>query len=205
MPDQLQTNQLQDYFVYLVQERGLSGATCRMYFNGMRFLYLQVLHWGEFDIPIIYPKKAQKIPELLTRAEVRQIIQACGNAKHRMMLLTCYGGGLRVSELVALKVRHLDGERGLLRIEQANNDEVDKVLNTLMQKDWVVYSRHCLNHINSIVSYLGRYTHRIAISNRRIIDINKNQVLFSYKDYRDNRSKVMTLHTNEFIRRFLMP
>ena len=117
-PDRLQATQIQDYFVYLVQERGLSGATCRMYFNGMRFLYLQVLHWPEFDIPIIYPKKAQKIPELLTRAEVRHIIQACGNDKHRMMLLTCYGCGLRVSELVALKVQHLDGERGLLRIEQ---------------------------------------------------------------------------------------
>ena len=43
-PDQLQANQIQDYFVYLVQECGLSGATCRMYFNGMRFLYLQVLN-----------------------------------------------------------------------------------------------------------------------------------------------------------------
>jgi len=44
-PEQLQVNQIQDYFVHLVQERGLSSASCRLYLNALRFLYLQVLHW----------------------------------------------------------------------------------------------------------------------------------------------------------------
>lgn len=117
-PDQLKVEQIQAYFVYLVQQRGLCGASCRLHLNGLRFLYLQVLGWKQFDIPIHYPKKAQRIPELLTRLEVRQIVQACDNNKHRMMLLTCYGCGLRVSELVRLKVKDIDGERQLLRIEQ---------------------------------------------------------------------------------------
>ncbi|MBE9563801.1 MAG: site-specific integrase [Proteobacteria bacterium] len=117
-PDQVGSEQIQQYFVYLVQQRGLCGASCRMHLNGLRFLYLQVLGWKQFDIPIHYPKKAQRIPELLTRPEVQQIIAVCDNIKHRMMLLTCYGCGLRVSELVKLKVQHIDGERRLLRIEQ---------------------------------------------------------------------------------------
>lgn len=117
-PDQLQAEQLQEYFVYLVQERHLSNASCRLYLHALRFLYLQVLQWQQFDIPIQYPKRAEKIPELLTRQEVGQIIAACSSVKHRTLLLTCYGCGLRVSELVALKVRHLDGERKLLRVEQ---------------------------------------------------------------------------------------
>jgi len=117
-PDQLQQIQIQDYFVYLVKERHLSAASCKLYLNGIRFLYLQVLQWPEFDLLIQVPKRPQKIPELLTRQEVTQIIQACHNPKHRMLLLTCYGCGLRVSELVALKVRHVDGERKLLRVEQ---------------------------------------------------------------------------------------
>ena len=79
---------------------------------------LTVLKWPEFDVPIQIPKRPQKIPELLTRQEVKQIIEACHNPKHRMLLLTCYGCGLRVSELVSLKVRHVDGERQLLRVEQ---------------------------------------------------------------------------------------
>ena len=118
-PDQLRTGHIQDYFVYLVKERGLCGASCRLHLNGIRFLYLQVLDWKQFDVPIQYPKKAQRIPDLLSRAEVHQIIQACSNDKHRMMLSTCYGCGLRVSELVSLKLRHIDGERRLLRVEQA--------------------------------------------------------------------------------------
>jgi len=117
-PDQIQANQIQDYFIYLVKQRGLCNASCRLHLNGIRFLYLKVLHWPQFDIPIAMPKRSQKIPELLTRSEIRQIIDACANDKSRAMLLTCYGCGLRVSELVALKVRHVDGERRLLRIEQ---------------------------------------------------------------------------------------
>jgi len=90
----------------------------------------------------------------------------------------------------------------LSRVTKA--DEVDQLLDDLMQKDWVVYSKHCLNRTDSIIGYLARYTHRIAISNQRIIDINQDQVRFHYKDYRDNQNKIMSLHYSEFIRRFLM-
>ena len=66
-----------------------------------------------------------------------------------------------------------------------NPDEIDSVLNQLMQKDWVVYSKHCLNRTDSTVGYLARYTHRIAISDQRIIDIDQDRVRFHYKDNRD--------------------
>ena len=110
-PDQLNVDELQAYFLYLVKERGLSGASCRLYLNGIRFLYLQVLGWDALKVKLQVPKAAQRIPELLTCVEVGQILSACKNIKHRMMLTTCYGCGLRVSELVALKVRDIDGER----------------------------------------------------------------------------------------------
>ena len=101
-PDQIAQPQIQQYFNYLVKERHLSGASCRLHLNGLRFFYLQVLSCEQFDVPIHYPKKVQKIPELLTRDEVKRIIDACANRKHRMMLMVCYGCGLRVSELVAM-------------------------------------------------------------------------------------------------------
>jgi integrase len=56
------------------------------------------------------PKREQRIPALLTRGAVGRILNACHNAKYRMLLETCYGCGLRVSELVALRVRDIDGE-----------------------------------------------------------------------------------------------
>ena len=117
-PDQLEPADIQTFFEYLVQQKGLSNASCRLHLNAFRFLYLQVLKRPSFEVTAVFPKRTQKIPELLTRREVRALITACDNVKHRSMLLTCYGCGLRVSELVSLKVQHIDGERGLLRVEQ---------------------------------------------------------------------------------------
>jgi integrase len=69
-------------------------------------------------VELVIPKCPQRIPELLTREEVRRILQACDNPKHRMILELCYGCGLRVSEVCRLRVRDIDGERGQLRVEQ---------------------------------------------------------------------------------------
>ena len=90
----------------------------------------------------------------------------------------------------------------LNRITRA--DEIDTMLDQLMQKEWNVYSKPCLNHAQSIVGYLARYSHRIAISDQRIIGIEDDEVHFRYKDYRDNQSKIMKLGRGEFIRRFLL-
>ena len=117
-PAQLELTQLQGFFEYLVQERDLAPASCRLYLNAIRFLYLQVLKWPHFDVPLVVPKRAQRIPELLTRSEVQAILGSLANPKHRMLLALCYGCGLRVSELVQLRVSDIDGERSLLRIEQ---------------------------------------------------------------------------------------
>ena len=80
----------------------------------------------------------------------------------------------------------------------------DKVLfNTLFSKDWVVYAKKPFKHANHIVEYLGRYTHKIAISNHRIRGINHREVIFSAKNYKNNGKKqLLKLHPKEFIRRF---
>ena len=127
-PAELDVPALQAFFVHLVVERGLSAASCRLIYNGIRFLYLQVLQWPQFDVPLALPKRPQRIPELLTRAEVASLLIALRNGKHRMLLTVCYGCGLRVSELVALKVRHIDGERGWLRVEQGKGGKDRLVL-----------------------------------------------------------------------------
>jgi hypothetical protein len=87
----------------------------------------------------------------------------------------------------------------------ANSGEVDGMLNRLMQQEWVVYTRHCLNQADTVVDYLARYTHRIAISNGRLLSMEGNRVSFRYKDYRDHgRLKTQWLEGREFVRRFLM-
>ena len=75
-----------------------------------------------------------------------------------------------------------------------DRNAVDRVLQALMRKDWVVYSKPCLARAETVVDYLGRYTHRTAVSDGRLLRFDGTSVELSYKDYADgNRRKVMTL------------
>lgn len=78
-------------------------------------------------------------------------------------------------------------------------------MSDLYQKEWVVYCKPPFKTPAHVVEYLGRYTHRVAISNQRILRLEDGKVTFRWRDYRDgNRQKEMTLTVYEFIRRFLM-
>ena len=82
-----------------------------------------------------------------------------------------------------------------------------RYLAPLRRRKWYVYSKRPFGGPEAVLAYLSRYTHRVAISNRRLIAFDQNGVTFSYKDYRADgraRYKVMTLAPNEFIRRFLI-
>ncbi len=77
------------------------------------------------------------------------------------------------------------------------------LVNGLFKKEWVVFAKRPFGNPKSVVEYLGRYTHKIAISNHRITDIDHQSVTFTYKDYRKaGQKKLMTLDAMEFIRRF---
>ena len=83
--------------------------------------------------------------------------------------------------------------------------EVDAVLDTLMGTDWVVYTKSCLNHTATVVSYLAHYTHRIAITNARLLSVDDEGVLLRFTDYRNGqRDKTPRLSGTEFVRRFLL-
>lgn len=75
---------------------------------------------------------------------------------------------------------------------------------SLYQREWVVYSKRAFSGPEAVIEYLGRYTHRIAISNNRILSLEEGNVTFKWRDYRDNKQKVMTLPVEEFARRFLL-
>ena len=77
-------------------------------------------------------------------------------------------------------------------------------LDAVAQIDWVVYSKPPFAGPEQVLGYLGRYTHRVAIANSRLVGLDDGQVSFTWKDYRqDGKTKVMTLSADEFIRRFL--
>jgi hypothetical protein len=78
-------------------------------------------------------------------------------------------------------------------------------LRSLRKRDWWVYAKPPFASPQQVLAYLGRYTHRVAISNQRLLACKDGLVTFSWKDYaRGNYSSVMTLSTDEFMRRFLL-
>jgi hypothetical protein len=73
------------------------------------------------------------------------------------------------------------------------------------ETEWVVYAKRPFAGPEQVLDYVGRYTHRVALSNNRLLDIDQDKVTFRYKDYRhDSQQKTMTLDAEEFIRRFLL-
>jgi len=89
--------------------------------------------------------------------------------------------------------------------EYKDPKEFSALLNSLYESDWVVYAKAPFAGPKAVLKYLGRYTHRIAIANSRLVEITDTHVSFSWKDYADgNKQKVMTLTHFEFIRRFLL-
>jgi hypothetical protein len=80
-----------------------------------------------------------------------------------------------------------------------------RYLDPLRQKEWIVYAKAPFAGPEQVLDYVGRYTHRVAISNNRLLDIENGHVTFLWKDYRDgDTQKTMTLTAEEFIRRFLL-
>ena len=81
----------------------------------------------------------------------------------------------------------------------------ERLLNKAVKTDWNVFAKRPFHGPQQVLRYLARYTHRVAISNQRLLELKDGQVRFQYKDYADQqRSKTMTVSTSEFIRRFLM-
>jgi hypothetical protein len=83
--------------------------------------------------------------------------------------------------------------------------EFEKLIQSLKKVQWIAYAKRPFAGPQQVLEYLGRYTHRIAISNNRIISIDNGQVSFTYRDReRNSEIRVMTLNAHEFIRRFLL-
>ena len=102
-----------------------------------------------------------------------------------------------------LKQEKLDfyGENKYLEDRQKFDELIAKMYN----KDWITYCKEPFKDAKCVIKYLGRYTHRVAISNERIVKEENGEVTFKYRDYKDNKKiKEMTLKAEEFIRRFLL-
>jgi integrase/recombinase XerD len=117
-PDRLGPDHVREYQLFLVQHKKLSWSPFIQADCALRFFYHEVLHrtWMIGYIP--YPRPEQKLPMVLSPAEVSALFQSTPNLKHRAILMTRYAAGLRVSELINLQVTDIDSQRQLTLIRK---------------------------------------------------------------------------------------
>jgi len=117
-PDRITDREIQAYLLHLMRERKLSWSSCNVAVHGLRFFYHQTLGWEKTTFHIPGPRKPSRLPEILSRQEVARLFANTGLPRHRVMLMTAYAAGLRVGEMVRLRVKDIDSDRMTIRIEQ---------------------------------------------------------------------------------------
>jgi len=116
-PEAISLEEVRRFLHYLITERKLAFSSCNQKLAGIRFLYREVLQRPDFNLRVP-AKRSGRLPEPLGRGEVARLIDTTKNAKHRVVLMTCYAAGLRVGELVRLKPGDIHSDRMLIRVRE---------------------------------------------------------------------------------------
>ena len=118
-PDQITEEELREYFLYLIKEKGVSQSSIRVALSGIKFFYLNTLRkeWPSLDL--IRVRMEKKLPVVLSVDEVSRVLARVLLPKYRVCLTTIYSCGLRLREGVTLETGDIDGERKQLQIRKA--------------------------------------------------------------------------------------
>jgi integrase/recombinase XerD len=121
-PDAASVEDLRNYQLHLV-DHGISPASLNAAISGLKFFFSVTLDRGDLMAKMQPVHLPRKLPVILSREEVSRLIAAAGNLKHQTALALAYGTGLRVNEVVALKVGDIDSQRMTLRVEQGKGQK----------------------------------------------------------------------------------
>jgi len=127
-PEALGPEQIRDYQLFLIKEKGVSWSTYIQAVSGLRFLYSTTLHRQVTIEHIPMPRHEKKLPVILSREEVTAVLEAPKHLGHRTMLATMYAAGLRVSEVVRLKVADIDSSRNVILIRDGKGNKDRQVM-----------------------------------------------------------------------------
>jgi len=122
-PDLLDKEQIQRYLLHLMEERRLTWSTCNVAVSGLRFFYTQTLGIDSLRLGIPPMKTQAKLPEILSAEEVERLFKCALNRKHKVVLMTTYAAGLRVSEVVNLRLDDIDSSRMTIRVRQGKGNK----------------------------------------------------------------------------------
>lgn len=116
--DSLNKEDINKYLLYLLDEKNNSHSYVSQAISSIKFIFVHVLMNDDFVVDIMRPKKENKLPEVLSQKEVLSILDNVRNLKHKAILFLTYSSGLRVGEVVRLKVNDIDSDRMLIHVIQ---------------------------------------------------------------------------------------
>lgn len=117
-PDRIDEAEVQKYLLHLIEERKLAWSSCNIAAQGLKFFYRVTLKRSQAQFGIPTARQPQKLPQILAREEVATLLEKTVNIKHRAILMTAYGAGLRLNEICHLKLTDIDSARMTIRVEQ---------------------------------------------------------------------------------------
>jgi integrase/recombinase XerD len=115
-PDKLGPEHVRRYQAYLLKQRKLCPGTVENHVAALRFLFVRTLHRHEFRQFLPYPKVRRKLPNILSREEVAQLIDASSSLFERTLLMVLYGTGMRRAEIARLKITDIDSQRMVIHV-----------------------------------------------------------------------------------------
>lgn len=146
-PEQLGTEQLKAFLLHLARERKAGPSTAHVYLAALTFLYRYVLRMPGVVDDLPYPRVPHKLPDVLSREEVAQLLASVRSLKLRTILTTAYAAGLRISEALRLRVADVDSQRMVLHIRGAKQAKDRLVLLSphllaMLRQYWVETKAH---------------------------------------------------------------
>lgn len=149
-PKEVTRNNIKDYLFYLKESRNLSNTSLNHVISALKFYYEEVLK-RHFFHDIMRPKKEKPIPTVLTKEEIRAMIETTANPKHKLLVKLMYASGLRVGEAVRLKTEHLNLDEGTILVKMGKGKK-DRV--TPLSKNLIVEIKDNLSERKDDSTYL---------------------------------------------------
>jgi integrase/recombinase XerD len=122
-PDKLGQEHLRQYQLHLVNDCKLTVETIAGRISAIRFFFVKVLRRPYREIDLVYPKRPERLPVILSEEEVRRLIESACSSYHRVILMTLYGTGLRREELSRLKLTDVDSPRMVIHVRQGKGNK----------------------------------------------------------------------------------
>ena len=120
-------DRLQGYILYCINTLQLKENSIHSRINALKFYYEKVLFNEKMFFEIPRPKKPKKLPKVISKERIADLINSIENVKHKTIIMLAYACGLRVSEVVSLKIKHIDGQRKTVYLEDAKG-KIDRVV-----------------------------------------------------------------------------